>query len=306
MIRLSIIVPFYNVEKYIEQCVRSLYDQDISTDEYEVICIDDCSPDGSCAIVKRLQDEYPSLQLICHTKNKKQGGARNTGVRCAKGEYIWFVDSDDYVKSNVLDCLLCEAENDNVDILHFGHYVIEGKEQREYKYSNVLYNCGIDYVVSIRAEWSKHLPQMWGMFIRRSLLLENNLFFVEGVKYEDTDLSLRMFAVAQMVKQCDIIPYCYRVVNNSTTHQQNTPQKMIYQILLMFRSYNLLKYISHSEYRTLIFSYVYNELYSLGKQILQLSSRDRKIYRSLMLLVPLFPLRKVTSMRNWCRIKFAI
>ena len=64
MIRLSVIVPFYNVEKYIEQCIRSLYDQDIPKEEYEVICVDDCSPDGSRAIVERLQKEYPNLQLL--------------------------------------------------------------------------------------------------------------------------------------------------------------------------------------------------------------------------------------------------
>ena len=88
MIRLSFIVPVYGVEKYIEECIRSLYNQDIPQSEYEVICVDDCSPDGSRAIVERLQTEYPTLHLICHAENKRQGGARNTGLREAKGQYI--------------------------------------------------------------------------------------------------------------------------------------------------------------------------------------------------------------------------
>ena len=100
MIRLSFIVPFYNVEPYIEECVRSLYAQDIPQEEYEVICVDDCSPDGSRAIVERLQKEYPTLRLLIHTENKRQGGARNTGMRESNGKYVWFVDADDYIQPN--------------------------------------------------------------------------------------------------------------------------------------------------------------------------------------------------------------
>ena len=77
MLRLSIIVPFYNVEQYIEQCIRSLYNQDIPREEYEVICVDDCSRDKSSFIIKRLQKEYKTLQLIQLQQNIKQGGARN-------------------------------------------------------------------------------------------------------------------------------------------------------------------------------------------------------------------------------------
>ena len=77
MIRLSIIVPFYNVEAYIEQCIRSLYNQDIPIEEYEVICVDDCSQDGSRTIVEHLQKEYPTLHLLTTPQNLRQGGARN-------------------------------------------------------------------------------------------------------------------------------------------------------------------------------------------------------------------------------------
>ena len=84
-LRLSFIVPFYNVEPYIEECIRSLYAQDISWEEYEVICVDDCSPDGSRAIVERLQKEYPTLKLLTTPENLRQGGARNMGLDIAQG-----------------------------------------------------------------------------------------------------------------------------------------------------------------------------------------------------------------------------
>ena len=102
MIKLSFIVPFYNVEKYIGACLDSLYAQDIPEEEYEVICVDDCSPDNSKSIVKEYQKQHANLVLIEHPSNKGLGAARNTGIRAARGQYLWFIDSDDMVCSNVL------------------------------------------------------------------------------------------------------------------------------------------------------------------------------------------------------------
>ena len=97
MIRLSIIIPFYNVEQYIAQCLDSVYRQDIPEEEYEVICVDDCSQDGSLEIVKQYQKKHVNLILLKHEVNKKLGAARNTGFNTAKGNYIWHVDSDDKI-----------------------------------------------------------------------------------------------------------------------------------------------------------------------------------------------------------------
>ena len=104
--RLSIIIPFYNVEQYIAQCLDSVYDQDIPENEYEVICVNDASPDASVDIVKRYQKEHSNLILIEHDRNKKLGAARNTGRKVAIGKYIWNVDSDDKIAPNCLNNLL--------------------------------------------------------------------------------------------------------------------------------------------------------------------------------------------------------
>ena len=133
MLKLSIIVPMYNVEPYIEKCIRSLYRQDIPMTDYEVVCVDDCSPDKSAQIVDKLQTGYSTLQLIRHERNKKLGGARNTGIRAAKGKYLLFVDSDDMLKPNCLKQLIDEIDSQQDDYIHFnlvqlfpeGHY---GKE----------------------------------------------------------------------------------------------------------------------------------------------------------------------------------
>ena len=120
-LKLSIIVPVFNVEPYIEECICSLYRQDIPVSDYEVICVDDCSPDKSAQIVEKLQTEYPTLQLIRHERNKKLGGARNTGIRAAKGKYILFVDSDDMLVPNCLKQLIEAMESDDDEYIHFNY-----------------------------------------------------------------------------------------------------------------------------------------------------------------------------------------
>jgi glycosyltransferase involved in cell wall biosynthesis len=104
--KLSIIIPFFNVEKYIAECLESVYNQDIPEEEYEVICVNDCSPDHSRDIVLQYQQKHPNLILIEHEENKMLGAARNTGLRAARGEYVWFIDSDDYIEKNILGKLL--------------------------------------------------------------------------------------------------------------------------------------------------------------------------------------------------------
>ena len=101
MRKLSIILPCYNVERYIADCLDSIYTQDLTEDEFEVICVNDCSTDGTREVIENYAS-HSNLTLIDHAENLTAGGARNTGIKAAKGEYIWFVDPDDMVKLNCL------------------------------------------------------------------------------------------------------------------------------------------------------------------------------------------------------------
>ena len=117
-LRLSIIIPFYNVEQFISECLDSVFDQDIPLSEYEVICVNDGSQDGSRAIVTNYMKRYANLHLIEHEINKKLGTARNTGRSVATGNYIWNVDSDDRIVPNCLGKILniCESNVSARDI----------------------------------------------------------------------------------------------------------------------------------------------------------------------------------------------
>ena len=107
MIRLSIIIPVYGIENYISRCLDSVFSINLPEGEYEVICVDDCSKDKSSTIIERYQLKHGNLRLIHHAENKRQGGARNTGVTNAQGDFVIFVDGDDripkYDISGVLD-----------------------------------------------------------------------------------------------------------------------------------------------------------------------------------------------------------
>ena len=281
-LRLSFIVPFYNVEPYVEECIRSLYAQDIPWEEYEVICVDDCSPDGSRAIVERLQSEYPTLKLLTTPENLRQGGARNMGLDMAKGRYIWFVDSDDYIQPNCLKKLLTQAEKENLDILDFD-FACDAALQtfRKNDQSFDMGSCtGADYVfcANYGGRWSWRCVCVWGGLICREII--SDLRFREKVQYEDNDFALMMYARAKRVHHITDKPYYYRFVSNSTVHTCTTLTQVKYNIALIQAYLHLLPQMTQYDARwekgvRELIKYVARQLLA---QIQALSSKERKIF----------------------------
>ena len=117
----SVIIPVYNVEKYIEKCVTSVLEQ--TFDDFEIIVVIDGSTDGSEAKARKLQEENPGKIIIINQENKGLGGARNTGIINARGEYLLFVDSDDYIEKNLLAdaTKIIKSENSDVVIFDFDY-----------------------------------------------------------------------------------------------------------------------------------------------------------------------------------------
>ena len=225
MLRLSIIVPFYNVEPYVEECIRSLYDQDIPMEEYEVICVDDCSLDGSRGIVERLQKEYPTLKLLCHTENKRQGGARNTGLREARGKYIWFVDSDDYIEQNCLRELLLTAESEELDLLKFYYELCPRKI--EMISSPVVTGTELIFDVETGEAPMDKCCTVWCQLIKADLITKHKISFAEKHQYEDDDYAYQLFAYAQRTMLIAVKPYIVRETPNSTTRRANDLRRAV-------------------------------------------------------------------------------
>ena len=221
MLRLSFIVPFYDVEPYIEECIRSLYHQDIPKSEYEVICVDDCSPDGSRAIVERLQKEYPTLRLLTHTTNKRQGGARNTGLREACGRYIWFVDADDYIKPNCLNALLTQAEKENLDLLKFYYEQVPNRLNNKLVSSSVVTGTELVFEVDTGEAPMVKCCVVWNQLIKRKLIETHNIAFAENVQYEDDDYVYQLYVYANRAMVLSEKCYFLRQTPNSTTRRKN-------------------------------------------------------------------------------------
>ena len=309
-IRLSIIVPFYGVEQYIEQCVRSLCSQDLPLDEYEVICVDDCSPDNSRKIVESLQSEYPQIRLVVMQYNLKQGGARNVGLKMARGKYVWFVDSDDFIESNCIGSLVRMAESNDLDMLHFDfkcYSDLDNVINGVVSYEDDTIRTGISFFEDESNEkWAKRCAVVWRRLFNRDFLINNNLFFIENLKYEDTDWSIRSFVVAERVMHANFSPYCYRTNPYSTTHSKINAQKLLFEILLLNRCASFYKDIPSEKMQNMILKYVRSELSVLRYKIKQLPLREKHKYAIIIFCEKTGRLKEFCNWRTWFAVKYGI
>ena len=148
---ISIIIPVYNVAHYLEKSIGSVYNQGLLENEFEVIIVDDGSTDDSLIVTQNFTKEKNNV-LIVSQKNKGLGGARNTGIENAKGDYILFLDADDWILPNVLPNIIEIASENQLEILEFGAQGIDLDGTIKYdirKKSNLIMN-GIDYYNSVR------------------------------------------------------------------------------------------------------------------------------------------------------------
>lgn len=216
MNKLSIIVPVYNVEQYLHKCVDSLLAQGYN--DYEIILVDDGSTD-SCPTIC---DEYSTLYTVHHTPtikvvHRKNGGlsaARNTGIAVAKGEYVCFVDSDDYWEPNVLSGLMGQIERDKLDVLRFKYqnvneqYEVFNPYKRDSRLDNDYSESVTDGVSFLNLRMSTQCYAV--MFIVKRDMLDGCLF-TDGIYFEDTDWTPRMLSMAKRVASTNTMVYNYLV-----------------------------------------------------------------------------------------------
>lgn len=231
---LSIIVPFYSVERYISECLDSIYRQDISEQEYEVICVDDCSPDRSLSIVESYASLHDNLKIIRNTINRKLGGARNAGLEVASGKYIMYIDSDDFIEDNVLGTLCDIAEKNDLDVLHFDYenYPISDKLR---KIPSTMVTSGPDLFFDDQFIWYHDFITAWRKLYRRDFLIENKIAFAEHIMYEDNDYAIMVFAQASRVRHIQLNAYHYRNNPESITRIQYNAMHISYWMDLCHR-----------------------------------------------------------------------
>lgn len=227
MIRLSIIIPFFNVEEYIAQCLDSVVNQDIPLSDYEIICVNDASPDRSRNIVIDYMKRYPNIRLIEHEHNKKLGTARNTGRSIAQGKYIWNVDSDDWIAPNCLADMLAECEKNDLDILLFNSASVNGNSVLPARNINFCTEIisGLSLLRSSIANglFSYFCP-VWKQLYRKSFLDDNDLFSPEINFGEDVPFAYKSLILAQKVKYIPSQNYYHFINDYSLTGKKKKTQ----------------------------------------------------------------------------------
>ena len=269
--KLSFIIPIYNVAPYLRKCVDSLIHQDYC--DYEIILVDDGSTDNSPQIcdeyVKRVKSEElkDKSMKVLHQKNGGLSAARNAGLNVAEGEYVCFVDSDDYWESNVLGSLMAQVERDKLDVLRFNYqnvritdsvqcnvygvqYEVFQPYKRDHRLDNDYSKSVTDGVTFLNTRMNTQCYAVM-FIIRRSLLIvesgrsidkrgkliENReeirdnseeCLFTEGIYFEDTDWTPRMLVRAKRVASTDKIVYNYLIRGGSITKAvDRTKQKKV-------------------------------------------------------------------------------
>lgn len=225
--KLSIIIPMYNCEKYIANCLDSILNSELPKGEYEVVIINDGSKDRGPEIAKSYVSKHKNFKYLTQ-ENQGQSVARNYGIREAKGEYVWFVDGDDIVDSSVIYTLyrlLCSLKE--LDILAFKLKCIT--ENNEFiSYECVQPSVKHDVIIPGReAILSGYSPSsVCALIINKNFIKINSFKFKEGLTQQDVELSYQLFSYAKYVFFSDLSPYIYIHHNNSTSQSKN-PQKRI-------------------------------------------------------------------------------
>lgn len=239
--KLSIIVPVYNVADYLAKCLDSLLSQDLLQDEYEIIVVNDGSTDNSGDIAQQYADKYANITLI-NQSNQGLSGARNTGINHANGKYIQFVDSDDYLEVNVLGGLMKQVVNDNLDVLRFnyenvndnGEIINPNKDPKHFvDFSNEVVD-GLTFLNN------KLGPACYAVqfIIKKELLIDNNIIFKSGIYFEDVEWTPRMLLKASRVASTGAVVYYYLVRAGSITKAVNKDKqrKVLEDKILLIQS----------------------------------------------------------------------
>ncbi len=211
--RFSIIIPTYNSEKEIDRAIESINNQTYK--DYEIIVIDDCSKDNTYNVLQK----YNDIKIIKNEENIKAGGSRNKGINCAKGDYIIFLDADDYLaESNTLERIDKVIGKETTDIIYLGFKIV-GKIEEEWIPTQE------NSTISKRArEWK--YENVWDVCWNREFLNKNNIRFVEKKFFEDFPFYYKGIIKAKKYKVASFITHIYTMFKDDSMTSSINPEKL--------------------------------------------------------------------------------
>ena len=282
----SVIIPVYNVEKYLEECVNSVLNQTYKN--IEIILVDDGSTDSSGTMCDSFAEHHNNIKVY-HKSNGGQSTARNMGLEEAQGKYIYFLDSDDIIVPDALEKLCNIAETDSSDVVFFdAESFIDEKPDLNMKQTYVRTHKypvqdGIKTFEQMQT-FNEYHCVVWGMLLRKSLLVDNSIRFISGVYYEDMAYTYEVLCRAQTVSQCHEVLYRRRYRENSTMTSKKSKKYFdssvaVYEYIRDFSLENKLdSYDFAKKYTARNASNVFNNFYMLNKQ-------DKKFCKDKLLMV---------------------
>lgn len=244
--KLSYIIPVYNVEKYLRQCLDSILSQ--TMDDYEVILVDDESPDNCPAICDEYKEKYPDIFKVIHKKNEGCVIARIEGMKYAAGEYIFFADSDDYLISDSMAELYRIASSNNLDMLETSYYSgWDGKKTEkidsQLPLNRLLNHSDMEKELCYAFSHSL-LVFLWKNLYRREFLLNNGIDFDRQLRMAgDPPYNMWAYSKAERFMAVDVPVYFYRIRDNSLQRQKYIED---YDLLINYQWSLKIKYYSEN------------------------------------------------------------
>lgn len=211
MKKVSVIIPVYNVENYLRKCLNSLVNQTLK--DIEIIVVNDGTLDNSQEIIDEYVKKYPKKVVSIIQENGGQGAARNTGLLHAKGEYIGYVDSDDYVEENMYEELYKKAKEEDSDIVICGNNVV--KENYEFLSKE---DVDKEFLLGKMAVWNK--------IYKKNIIVDNKIQFRSKVWYEDLDFTMKVFFSSKKISYIDKHLYNYLLREGSTMNNNNIKRNL--------------------------------------------------------------------------------
>ncbi len=241
MPKVSIIIPVYNTEKYLPQCLNSAVCQTLQ--DIEIIVINDASTDKSLEIIQEFKKKDNRIQLINFTKNKGNGIGRNTALKQAKGDYILFLDSDDWLEKEAAEICYHKAEKINYELLLLSHKEIqdynENSKPKTYTPPNIqLYDPNFFRYFLLKSLGFGTTP--WNYFYKKQFLLENQIFFSEGVFWEDLCFIAKTVYYVKRVGVINDFPvYNYRLLREGAITSKLSKKKIIdlYEVHIFLKNF---------------------------------------------------------------------
>jgi glycosyltransferase involved in cell wall biosynthesis len=227
MMKVSVLVPVYGVEKYVGQCAKTLFGQTYNDIEY--VFVDDCTPDNSISIIQQVLSEYPyrepQMHIIRHDRNRGLGAARKTALAAATGDFVLNVDSDDHLPLDAIEKLVARQQQTGADI-------VSGNYSSDFEDGTIVahHEWHGDRDVCLKLMLIQHtlLPHIWARLIRKTVYTEYGIDSVEGINMaEDMALTPRLIHAAQQVAYVEDSVYFYRDDSSASTFANHLSMKHV-------------------------------------------------------------------------------